>query len=137
MSCCGPRRSSTADSKDVGQDLRHCLQGDDRALKLHGQVDDQLARVERGQPFLPVIGGEAARIECCALAAKRCLGAPQAAALDPFAAAHEVGIVVHGPEYFARFTAAARRQVLELGGSHCQPDDPRRRQGDDHPQPHT
>jgi hypothetical protein len=43
---------------------------------------------------------------------------PQAAALDPFAAASEVGIVVHGQEYFARFSAEERQQVLELGGSH-------------------
>jgi len=42
----------------------------------------------------------------------------QAAALDPFSAASEVGIVVHGQEYFARFSAEERQQVLELAGSH-------------------
>jgi Zn-dependent peptidase ImmA (M78 family) len=43
---------------------------------------------------------------------------PQTTALDPFAAAKEAGIVVHGREYFACFTAEEQRQVLELGGSH-------------------
>lgn len=39
-------------------------------------------------------------------------------ALDPFAAARDVGIVVRGRDYFARFSAEERRQVLEVGGSH-------------------
>ncbi len=51
------------------------------------------------------------------MAAKRCLGVPQTAALDPFAAAQAAEIVVHGEEYFARFSAEERREVLELGGS--------------------
>ena len=77
-----------------------------------------MSAVERGRPFLPFVAGEAARIECCALAAKRCLGVPPAAALEPFAAAAAVGITVHGDAFFARFGPAERRQVLELGGSH-------------------
>lgn len=38
--------------------------------------------------------------------------------MDPFAAARDAGIVVHGREYFARFSAEEQRQVLEIGGSH-------------------
>lgn len=46
------------------------------------------------------------------------MGVPQAAALDPFAAARDVGITVHGREFFARFTPEERRQALEIGGPH-------------------
>jgi Zn-dependent peptidase ImmA (M78 family) len=43
---------------------------------------------------------------------------PQAAALDPFTASVDAAIVVHGADYFARFSEEERRQVLEIGGSH-------------------
>jgi hypothetical protein len=87
-------------------------------VKLCGDFSDELAKVEASDPFVPFIGGEAARIERCALAAKRCLGIDQAAALDPWHAAGNVGIEVPGAEFFDQFSKAERRQVLEEGASH-------------------
>ena len=43
-------------------------------MKLKGVFTDHFASVESEQVFVPFIGGEAERIERCAVAAKRCLG---------------------------------------------------------------
>lgn len=85
-------------------------------MRLRASFADELERVQCARPFLPFVGGEAARIECCALAAKRCLGLEPAAAVDPWQAAANVGIVVGGEEFFARLSPADRRQVLDIGG---------------------
>ena len=86
-------------------------------MNLQGDFADELTKVESGKPFLPFVGGEAARIECCALAAKRCLGVHPSAAVDPWQAAANVGIVVCGADFFDQLDADDRRQVLEVGGS--------------------
>jgi IrrE N-terminal-like domain len=87
-------------------------------LKLRGAFADHLAAVEAARPFVPFVGGEAARIERCAMAVKGCLGAHPSAAIDPWAVANGAGIIVHGEEYFDQFSAEDRRQVLEVGASH-------------------
>jgi hypothetical protein len=70
-----------------------------------------------GRGFLPFIGGEASSIECRALAAKRCLGVADRAALDPHAAARRCGIQLFGEEFFERFSAEERQQVLQRGAA--------------------
>jgi IrrE N-terminal-like domain len=87
-------------------------------VKLRGTFANELASVEASRPFVPFVGGEAARIERSALAAKRCLGVHAAAALDPWQAAADVGIVVCDADFFEQFSAAERRQVLAVGGRH-------------------
>lgn len=87
-------------------------------MKLKGTFAEELAKVEASRPFVPFVGGEAARIERHALAAKRCLGVPAGAALDPWQAAANVGIVVCGRDFFAQFGESERRQVLEVGAAH-------------------
>ncbi|MGD0165908.1 MAG: ImmA/IrrE family metallo-endopeptidase [Gaiellaceae bacterium] len=87
-------------------------------MKLYAQYADALKKVESGRPFLPFVGGEAARIECCALAAKVCFGVPGNAAIDPWQVAAGVGIVVYGAEFFAGLPEEQRRQALEDGKAH-------------------
>jgi len=87
-------------------------------VKLKGAFTDHLASVESEQVFVPFIGGEAERIERCAVAAKRCLGVGAGVALDPWAAAANVDVNVRGEEFFAALPKDERRQVLEIGG-HC------------------
>jgi Zn-dependent peptidase ImmA (M78 family) len=69
-------------------------------LILTDDFDEAHATVEEESQFLPFVGGEAAQIELWATAAKRCLGVPASAALDPWAAATRAGIRVLGNEYF-------------------------------------
>ena len=87
-------------------------------MKLKGAFTEHLAAVESEQVFVPFIGGEAERIERCAVAAKRCLGVGAVVALDPWAAAVNVDVDVRGAEFFAALPENERRQVLEIGG-HC------------------
>jgi hypothetical protein len=87
-------------------------------VKLNGTFADHEAAVAAESVFVPFVGGEAERIERCAVAAKRCLGFAAGVALDPWAAAAKVGVVVRGDEFFARLPEEERRQVLEIGG-HC------------------
>jgi hypothetical protein len=87
-------------------------------VKLEGAFTDHLTSVESEQVFVPFIGGEAERIERCAVAAKRCLGVGAGIALDPWTAAANVEIDVRGEQFFAALPDDERRQVLEVGG-HC------------------
>lgn len=87
-------------------------------MKLRIQFADALEDVEKSDPFLPFVKGEPARLECCALAAKLCYGVAVGAAIDPWAAATNVGIVVLGMEFFASLQEEDRRQALEDGKSH-------------------
>jgi hypothetical protein len=87
-------------------------------MELRLPFDDALAEIERGSHFLPFVGGEPARLECCALAAKRCFGVPLNAAVDPWTTARNVGIVVLGEEFFDQFSEEERNQVLVVGASH-------------------
>lgn len=67
---------------------------------LTDDFDEAHAAVEEESQFLPFVGGEAAQIELWAAAAKRCLGVPASAVLDPWDAATRAGIRVLGDEYF-------------------------------------
>lgn len=87
-------------------------------MKLRGAFAEHFADVELEQVFVPFIGGEAERIERCAVAAKRCLGVDAGVALDPWAAAENIDVQVRGEEFFARLSEEERHQVLEVGG-HC------------------
>jgi Zn-dependent peptidase ImmA (M78 family) len=69
-------------------------------LILTDDFDEAHAAVEEESQFLPFVGGEAAQIELWAAAAKRCLGVPASAVLDPWDAATRAGIRVLGDEYF-------------------------------------
>lgn len=51
---------------------------------LRQEFQEALADVENGKPFVPFVGGEAARIERCAIAAKRCFGLGDTASVDPY-----------------------------------------------------
>src|SRR5206468_1152155 len=77
-----------------------------------------LSRVERGTHFLPFVNGEPARIERCALAAKMCFGVLVSQPIDPWQAAENVGIIVHGEEFFATLTDNERHEVFDYGGKH-------------------
>jgi hypothetical protein len=85
-------------------------------VKLRGTFADHFAAAESEEAFVPFIGGEAERIERCAIAAKRCLGVAAGVALDPWAAAAKVQVEVRGDEFFAALPEDERRQVLEVGG---------------------
>ena len=85
-------------------------------MKLKGTFADHFASVESEQVFVPFIGGEAERIERCAVAAKRSLGIDAGVALDPWAAATNVEVDVRGEEFFAELPQDEQRQVLEIGG---------------------
>jgi Zn-dependent peptidase ImmA (M78 family) len=73
--------------------------------------------VQAGRRFLPFVRGDAEAIECRALAAKRCLGVPESAALDPYAAAQAVGVRLFDEDFFERFSDGERCQVLETGAA--------------------
>jgi hypothetical protein len=86
-------------------------------MKLRVLFADALEEMERGRHFLPFVGGEPARLELCALAAKRCFGVPVGAAIDPWEAADNVGIIVSGDAFFDQLDEDERRQILEDGAS--------------------
>lgn len=67
-------------------------------MTLTGDFDEAFVAAEEEDHFLPFVGGEAARIELCAVAAKRCLGVAASAALDPWDAAERADIEVRFPE---------------------------------------
>ena len=87
-------------------------------MKFRGSFEAHLAAVRNEQGlFLPFIGGEAARLERCAIAVKRCMGVETGAALDPWRAAQRIGVKVRGQEFFSTLSEADRVQVLEVGGN--------------------
>lgn len=67
-------------------------------MTLIDDFDEAYVAVEEDDNFLPFVGGEAARIELCAAAAKRCLGVAASAALDPWDAARRMHIDVRSPD---------------------------------------
>jgi hypothetical protein len=86
-------------------------------MRLKQEFDDALANVEAGKAFLPFVGGEPARIERCAIAAKRCFGIADTAPLDPFEVARDIGVPVIGErEHFNCLPAGLRREVLGSRG---------------------
>ena len=63
-------------------------------MSLNGRFYETLAAVEAGEHFLPFVGGEAARLERCAIAAKRVFGLADGSAVDPHAVAGVIGVLV-------------------------------------------
>jgi hypothetical protein len=86
-------------------------------MKLAYDFDDAYVEIEASAPFLPYIKGEAARLELCALAAKRALGVAETAALDPWKATERVSIELRGAAYIDSFPDEIRAQVLGPGAS--------------------
>lgn len=84
-------------------------------MKLACDFDSVYVDLEEARLFLPFIGGEAARIEVCALAAKRCLGLDLDAIVDPWRAAESVEVEVRGAAYLGSFATELSAQVLETG----------------------
>src|SRR5207248_1990986 len=82
-------------------------------MRLNLAFAEALAAVEAGRVFLPFVGGEAARIERCAVAAKRCFGLPDGAVVDPYAVAtaHEVRVIGDRDD-FQRLPAEWRKEIL-------------------------
>lgn len=86
-------------------------------MKLCCDFDEAYVEIESSAPFLPFVKGEPARLELCALAAKRALGVALTAALDPWAAAEQVGVPVESREYIERQPQEVRDQLLIHGRS--------------------
>lgn len=63
-------------------------------MTLTARFQALLREVEATEHFLPFVGGEAARLERCAIAAKRVLGVADGVAVDPFAAAASLRVPV-------------------------------------------
>jgi hypothetical protein len=81
-------------------------------LTLTDDFDEAYVAVEEEDHFLPFVGGEAARIELCAAAAKRCLGVAASAALDPWDAARRVHIGVRAPDQVRGLDEATRSSLV-------------------------
>lgn len=74
--------------------------------------DEAYVEVEEGDHFLPFVGGEAARIELCAIAAKRCLAVAASAALDPWDAALGANICVRFSDGVASLDEASHSTLI-------------------------
>jgi hypothetical protein len=87
-------------------------------MKLACDFDEAYVEVESSPQFLPYVGGEPARLELCALAAKRSLGFALTAGLDPWIAAERIDVDVRGAEYIDSFPGEIRLQAVGDGASH-------------------
>jgi len=87
-------------------------------MNLKVEFKAALAQIEHGRHFLPFVNGEPARLEKCALAAKVCFGVPVSHSVDPWKAAENVGIVVHGEAFFAKLSDEQRHEIFDYGGKH-------------------
>lgn len=87
-------------------------------MKLKFEFSAALERIEQGSHFLPFVHGEPERLERCALAAKVCLGVPVSNAVDPWQAAANTGIIVHGAEFYATLSDEERAEIFDHGGKH-------------------
>lgn len=78
---------------------------------------EALRDVEASEHFLPFVGGEAARLERCAIAAKRVFGMPDGAAVDPYAvaASFEIPVITQVSD-FAVIPEPARTEMLSSRG---------------------
>lgn len=74
--------------------------------------DETYVAVEEEDHFLPFVGGEAARVELCAIAAKRCLGVAESVALDPWDAALRSHICVRSRDGIAGLDEASQRTLI-------------------------
>lgn len=84
-------------------------------MHLFDDFDEALVEIEAVPAFLPFVGGEAARIERCGMAAKRCLGVDEDTALDPWTAAQAIDVPVLGKDFLERFDGSLRGEVLDRG----------------------
>jgi Zn-dependent peptidase ImmA (M78 family) len=87
-------------------------------MQLKVEFSTALAHIERGHYFLPFVEGEPARLERCALAAKLCFGLPATPPADPWRAAENAGITVHGQEFFETLSEEQRYEIFDHGGTH-------------------
>jgi hypothetical protein len=85
-------------------------------LTLKDDFDEAFVAVEEEDHFLPFVGGEAARIERFAVAAKRCLGVAASTPLDPWATATSVGVDVQTRFDFDELSLADQA-TLKAGAS--------------------
>lgn len=82
-------------------------------MSLTTEFQAALREVETGRHFLPFVEGEAARVERCAIAAKRVFGLPAGAAVDPVEVARSIGVpIVATAEDFAALPEPMRSQML-------------------------
>jgi hypothetical protein len=82
-------------------------------MSLTSQFRETLGEVEAGEHFLPFVGGEAARLERCAIAAKRVFGLPDSSAIDPHAVARSLDVPVIGEAaQFAALPSDLRQAIL-------------------------
>jgi hypothetical protein len=82
-------------------------------MSLQTRFHETLRAVEASRQFVPFIGGEAERLERCAIAAKRVCGLADGAVADPYAVAMTLRIpVVGGREQFAVIPEPARSAML-------------------------
>lgn len=82
-------------------------------MSLTSQFREALGEVEAGEHFLPFVGGEAERLERCAIAAKRVFGRPDGNAIDPRTVADSLGVpVISEPAQFSVLPAEMRKTIL-------------------------
>jgi hypothetical protein len=82
-------------------------------MSLTSRFQDNLRKVDAEQHFLPFVGGEPARLERCAIAAKRVFGLPDGAAVDPSSVARSMRVpVIDQPEQFAALPQDMREMML-------------------------
>lgn len=82
-------------------------------MNLQERFHETLQVVEASHQFVPFVGGEAERLERCAIAAKRVFGLPDGAVVDPYDVATKLTIPVIGArEQFAVIPEPARTAML-------------------------
>jgi len=82
-------------------------------MTLTDRFQEALRAVDAGEHFLPFIGGEAARLERCAIAAKRVFGLPDGAAIDPYVVAGSLDIpIITEASQFDAIAEPARSEML-------------------------
>ncbi len=84
-------------------------------MTLTASFQTTLREVEATEHFLPFVGGEAARLERCAIAAKRVLGLADGAAVDPYAMAASLRVPVIGE--LSQFAVVPEPMRSEMLGS--------------------
>lgn len=82
-------------------------------MSLTSQFREALGKVEAEEHFVPFVGGEAARLERCAIAAKRVFGLLDNSAIDPRAVARLLDVPVIGEAaQFSMLPADMRAAIL-------------------------
>lgn len=82
-------------------------------MNLHETYRAAHDRVAQETHFVPFVGGEAERLERCAIAVRRVLGLGSSDVVDPHAAARQLGVPVLGePQHFALLPDDVREAML-------------------------